>query len=128
MTNIVKLHRQCEIGIAEAQLWSDRLAADALALEPGAAQRFAVLGTHALDTIASLWESRLPAIPASGPTDGSREHARFGDYLNVLRAEVSGLDAATDPDVDPSTQRMCKRIVLEIDLLLAEADRIGVEL
>ena len=128
MTDIVKLHRRCELGIAEAQLWSDRLAADALAAEPGPAQRFAVLGTHALDTIASLWESRLPSIPVDTSTELPTEHTQFGEYLNSLRAEIQSLDAATDPDVDPSTRRMCKRIIFEIDLLRDEADRTGVAL
>jgi hypothetical protein len=41
-------------GHFRSTVWSDRLAADALALEPGAAQRFAVLGTHALDNIAGV--------------------------------------------------------------------------
>lgn len=128
MTDIVKLHQRCELGIAEAQLWSDHLAADALAVEPGPAQRFAVLGTHALDTIAALWGSRLPSIPANTNTELPTEHTRVGEYLNQLRTEVQSLDAATDPDIDPSTRRMCKRIMFEIDLLLDEADRIGVEL
>jgi hypothetical protein len=128
VTDIAKLHLQCEVGIAQAQHWSDRLATDALAIEPGPAQRFAVLGTHALDAIATLWESRLPSIPTDHNTKPSIEHARVGEYLQHLRNEVQALAAATDPDVDPSTQRMCKRIIFEIDLLFEEANRIGVEL
>lgn len=127
MTDIVKLHQQCELGIAEAQRWSDRLAADALAFEPGPGQRFAVLATHALDTIASLWESRLPSIPTETNTTASRQHSQVGEYLTSLQDEIQTLDAATDPDIDPSTKRMCKRITLEIELLLEEASRIGVK-
>jgi len=128
VTNIIKLHQQCEVGIAQAQYWSDRLAADALAIEPGPAQRFSVLGTHALDAIAALWESRLPSIPTDHNTKPSIEHAGVGEYLQHLRNEVQALDMETDPDIDPSTQRMCKRIMFEIDLLIEEANRIGVEL
>ena len=48
--------------------------------------------------------------------------------LNKLRAEVTELENATDPDVDPSTKRMCRRIACEVDLLLEEANRLGVDL
>jgi hypothetical protein len=128
VTDIVKLRQQCEVGIAQAQYWSDRLAADALATEPGPTQRFSVLGTHALDAIAALWESRLPSIPTNHNAKPAIEHAGVGEYLQHLRNEVQALDMETDPDIDPSTQRMCKRINFEIDLLCEEANRIGVEL
>ena len=128
MTDIGHLYAQCQLGISEAQFWSDRLAADALALEPGAAQRFAVLGPHALDKIAALWESRLPLIPVEGASIPLREHAQVSEYIASLRSEVKALDAATNADLDPSTHRMCQRLICEIDLLSDDARRIGVDL
>jgi len=126
--DIIPLHAKCQLGISEAQSWSDRLATDALSLEPGAAQRFAVLGTHALDKITALWESRLPSIPTDGISPPQREYADISEYVASLRAEVTALDAATNPDLDPSTHRMCQRLIFEIDLLADDARRIGVTL
>lgn len=129
MIDIVDLHRRCLLGSAEAQLWSDRCASDARSTEPGSGQRFAIVATHALDNIATLWGSRLPSIPHDDSESVvSRDRTHVGDYLNDLRTEVTELDNATDPDVDPSTKRMCRRIVCEVDLLLEEANRLGVDL
>ena len=58
----------------------------------------------------------------------ARDRTHVGDYLNELRADVTELENATDPDVDPSTKRMCRRIACEVDLLLEEANRLGVDL
>lgn len=129
MTDIVDLHRRCLLGSAEAQLWSDRCASDARSSEPGSGQRFAIVATHSLDSIATLWESRLPSIPHDdSETAVPRDRTHVGHYLNELRTEVTELDNATDPDVDPSTKRMCRRITCEVDLLLEEANRLGVDL
>ena len=129
MIDIVELHRRCLLGSAEAQLWSDRCASVARSSKPGSGQRFAIVATHALDNITALWQSRLPSIPhddSASIVPRDRTHVR--DYLNRLRADVIELDDATDPDVDPSTKRMCRRIACEVDLLLEEANRLGVDL
>jgi hypothetical protein len=57
-----------------------------------------------------------------------RDRTHVGDYLHELRTEVTELENATDPDVDSSTKRMCRRIACEVDLLLEEANRLGVDL
>jgi len=127
--DIVDLHRRCLLGSAEAQSWSDRCASDARSNEPGPGQRFAIIATHALDNISALWQSRLPSIPHDDSASVvPRDRTRVGDYLNELRADVAELENATDPDVDPSTKRMCRRIACEVDLLLEEANRLGVDL
>lgn len=129
MIDIAELHRRCLLGSAEAQLWSDHCASVALSSEPGSAQRFAIVATHALDNITALWQSRLPSIPHDDSASVvPRDQTHVGDYLNRLRADVIELDDATDPDVDPSTKRMCQRIACEVDLLLEEANRLGVDL
>tara|TARA_A100001234_G_scaffold124099_1_gene108784 strand:+ start:1410 stop:1682 length:273 start_codon:yes stop_codon:yes gene_type:complete len=89
----------------------------------------AIVATHALDNITALWQSRLPSIPYDDRASVvPRDRTHIGDYLNELRAEVTELENASDPDVDPSTTRMCRRIACEVDLLLEEANRLGVDL
>lgn len=129
MIDIVELRRRCLLGSAEAQLWSDRCASVASSSEPGSAQRFAIVATHALDNVTALWQSRLPSITRDDSASVvPRDRTQVVDYLNRLRADVIALDDATDPDVDPSTKRMCRRIACEVDLLIEEANRLGVDL
>jgi hypothetical protein len=129
VSDIIDLHRRCLLGTAEAQLWSDRCASDARSSEPGSGQRFAIVATHALDNITALWQSRLPSIPHDGSAlVVPRDRTHVGDYLHELRTEVTELENATNPDVDSSTKRMCRRIACEVDLLLEEANRLGVDL
>ena len=129
MIDIVDLHRRCLLGSAEAQSWSDRCASDARSSEPGSGQRLAIVATHALDNITALWQSRLPSIPHDDRASAvPRDRTHLGDYLDELRTEVTELANASDPDVDPSTKRMCRRIVCEVDLLIEEANRLGVDL
>ena len=129
MIDIVDLHRRCLLGSAEAQSWSDRCASDARSSEPGSGQRLAIVATHALDNITALWQSRLPSIPHDDRASAlPRDRTHLGDYLDELRTEVTELANASDPDVDPSTKRMCRRIACEVDLLIEEANRLGVDL
>ena len=129
MIDSVDLHRRCLLGSAEAQSWSDRCASDARSSEPGSGQRLAIVATHALDNITALWQSRLPSIPHDDRASAvPRDRTHLGDYLDELRTEVTELANASDPDVDPSTKRMCRRIACEVDLLIEEANRLGVDL
>ena len=129
MIDIVDLHRRCLLGSAEAQSWSDRCASDARSSEPGSGQRLAIVATHALDNITALWQSRLPSIPHDDRASAvPRDRTHLGDYLDELRTEVTELANASDPDVDPLTKRMCRRIACEVDLLIEEANRLGVDL
>ena len=129
MIDIVDLHRRCLLGSAEAQSWSDRCASDARSSEPGSGQRLAIVATHALDNITALWQSRLPSIPHDDRASAvPRDRTHLGNYLDELRTEVTELANASDPDVDPSTKRMCRRIACEVDLLIEEANRLGVDL
>ena len=129
MIDIVDLHRRCLLGSAEAQSWSDRCASDARSSEPGSGQRLAIVGTLALDYITGLWQSRIPSIPHDDRASAvPRDRTHLGDYLDELRTEVTELANASDPDVDPSTKRMCRRIACEVDLLIEEANRLGVDL
>ena len=129
MIDIVDLHRRCLLGSAEAQSWSDRCASDARSSEPGSGQRLSIVATHTLDNITALWQSRLPSIPHDDRASAvPRDRTHLGDYLDELRTEVTELANASDPDVDPSTKRMCRRIACEVDLLIEEANRLGVDL
>jgi len=128
---IAALVARCEAGRRQAEAWSAHLAAVALAEGPGPAQRLAIAGTHRLSRIADLWSARRPTIPLDPPGDPTsttvEPTASIGGLramLDDLLAEAGAVLAATDPDLDPATRDLARRLSSEALDLVALHDRL----
>ncbi|MGA1345769.1 MAG: hypothetical protein ACO35E_07350 [Ilumatobacteraceae bacterium] len=128
---IADLVARCEAGRREAQAWSEHLAAVALAAGPGATQRLAVAGTHRLGRIADLWAARRPTVPLDPPDGGGPSAVGAPGSLAGLRvmlerllADTDAMLDAVDPDLDPATRDLARRVASEARDLLAIHDRL----
>jgi hypothetical protein len=128
---ISSLVDRCEAGRRSAEAWSEHLARVALEVGPGPHQRLAVAGSHRMDRIAGLWAARRPTIP-SEPTPTAPETVGPAGSLDGLETMLTGLIAdadtlltSSDPDLDPSTCDLARRIRSEAGDLLALHDRLA---
>ncbi len=127
MTTISEIAARCIAFRNEAEQWSTAMADNARELSAGDEQRFSVIATHTFDEIARLWHSREPSIPADAveqmSASGSADNVVA--YLISTRNEVRNMERAIDRDVDSSTFRTCRRVLCELEMLIEDAQRLG---
>lgn len=128
---IASLVDRCEHGRLRAEAWAAHLATIALDAEPGPTQRLAIAASHRMTRIAELWAERRPTVPlepAGGgttdtlPADGSMDG--LVAELERIVADADGLLADTDPDLDPATCDLGRRLRSEATDLLVLHDRL----
>ena len=128
---IASLVDRCDDGRRRAEAWAAHLATTALDGAPGPAQRLAIAAAHRMTRIAELWAARRPtvpidpprdrpavALPAPGSTDG------LVAELERIVADADHLIAGADPDLDPATRDLGRRMRSEATDLLALHDRL----
>lgn len=114
-----------------AEAWSEHLAQVALDVGPGPTQRLAVAGSHRMDRIAELWAARRPTIPMEATATSLRAVVIDGSLdglvpmLTELVAVADDLFEASDPDLDPSSRDLARRLRSEASDLLALNDRLA---
>ena len=128
---IASLVDRCEHGRLRAEAWARHLATAALDAQPGPAQRLAIAASHRMTRIAELWAERRPTVPlepAGGGTTDTLPARRSADglvaELERIVADADGLLAGTDPDLDPATCDLGRRLRSEATDLLALHDRL----
>lgn len=128
---IASLVDRCDHGRVRAEAWAAHLAAVALDGGPGPNQRLAIAASHRMTRIAELWAGRRPTVPidptgdrptvtlpAPGSTDG------LVAELERTMADAEELSAVADPDLDPATCDLGRRLRSEAGDLLALHDRL----
>ena len=128
---IASLIDRCDDGRRRAEAWAAHLATAALDGAPGPAQRLAMAAAHRMTLIADLLAARRPtvpidpagdrlevALPAPGSSDG------LVAELERIVADAEGLIEGVDPDLDPATRDLGRRLRSEATDLLALHDRL----
>ena len=127
---IASLVDRCEHGRLRAETWAAHLATIALDAEPGPTQRLAIAASHRMTRIAELWAERRPTVPLEPAGGDTTDTLRAGGSTDGLVAELERivadadhLLAETDPDLDPATFDLGRRLRSEATDLLALHDR-----
>ncbi len=78
---------------------------------------------------ADLWARRRPAIPVVANVEhAATDVAEIGGYRNeleALHADVVGLTARLDRDLDPSTHRVVELVERDLASIVARLDAVG---